>query len=414
MQEKNIDLAQEDDDLDQSFEINNENEGDEEIQLLEEKITEEQLKLDYTIQSPQQRTKLVKKIVESLPPQRLTNRYCEILADYIIFAMTKEEKREKKINTQNRLVTINKRETSLQGLTSKFQNGEDGVYNMIIQNDKNIIFTPKIKITEEDIATIPALKQLRDAIAIVEQEEKKAKGKRKYLLKKQLIQMRQDQYVIKNSYKQPIYCLNVIKSFNSIRFDDKITVQKDGNIKDESLVSFMNPKHVSALLCNYLKLKESCYGRFHTDSYYLMEDFDVLIKKTLKEKYPLYYSLLIHKIQGRQNIEIQALLQKQHGIKHSVEYISSLWRNKIPKLIAEEAKKEYLEWYFSIKEYGKWKKCSRCGEIKLAHNYFFSKNNSSKDGFYSICKCCRNKKTKEQNKGPKIIKRIPYAARAEK
>jgi hypothetical protein len=43
-------------------------------------------------------------------------------------------------------------------------------------------------------------------------------------------------------------------------------------------------------------------------------------------------------------------------------------------------------------EYGKWKKCSRCGQIKLANNRFFSKNSTSKDGFYSICKCCRNKK----------------------
>ena len=41
---------------------------------------------------------------------------------------------------------------------------------------------------------------------------------------------------------------------------------------------------------------------------------------------------------------------------------------------------------------GKWKKCSRCGQIKLAHNNFFSKNKTSKDHFYSICKCCRNKK----------------------
>ena len=365
-----------------------------------------QLKLDYTIESPQERTKLVEKIVDSLPPQKLTHRYLEILANYIIFAMSKEQKKEKKINTQNRMITINRRETSFQGLVNKFENGEDGVYNIIIENDKNVIFTPKIKITQEDIATIPGLKELREAIQQIQQAQSRATGRRRYLLKKQLIQMRQDQYVIKNSYIQPIYCLNAVKNFNSIVFNEQITIDQNGIIQDGSLLSFMNPKHISALLCNYSKLKEDCYGKFYTDGYFLMESLDSLIDQTLKEKYPLYYSLLIYKIDGKSNLEIQKLLEEQHQIKHSVEYISSLWRNKIPKLIADFAQKQYLEWYYTTQERGKWKKCSRCGQIKLAHNKFFSRNSSSKDGFYSICKKCRN--TKKPRIGPRIVKRIPY------
>jgi hypothetical protein len=43
-------------------------------------------------------------------------------------------------------------------------------------------------------------------------------------------------------------------------------------------------------------------------------------------------------------------------------------------------------------EKGTYKKCSRCGQIKLANNKYFSINKTSKDGFYSICKCCRNSK----------------------
>ena len=59
-----------------------------------------------------------------------------MLADYLILCMEKQEKKEKSILTENRLVTINKRETSFEGLVSQFENGEDGVYS-IMTEDKN-------------------------------------------------------------------------------------------------------------------------------------------------------------------------------------------------------------------------------------------------------------------------------------
>ena len=370
-------------------------------------MQESNLKLDYTIQSPQQRAELVKRIVQATPADKLTNRYLQILANYMIFAMTKQEKKDKKINTDNRMVTINKRETSFEGLVSKFENGEDGIYNLIT-NDKNIILTPKISITQQDIDDIPALAELRQQIEKLQHRMKKARGKKRYLLQKQLIQMRQDQYVIKMSYKQPVTCLNATKSFHNMVFDDKIEI-KDNEIKDSSLFSFTNVKHVSALLCNYARLKQACYGSFHTDGFYLIYDLENLIDKSLKDKYPLYFKILVYKIDGKQNVEIQSLIEEEFDTRYSIQHISFLWRNKIPKLITEQAQNDYLQWYFTQKEKGKWKRCTRCNEIKLAHNAFFSKNNSSKDGFYSICKDCRNKKYHEnKNKKILIIKRIPY------
>ena len=378
-------------------ELDEEYEGDsiQDNESIEDKIyeenIEEHLKLDYKLESPVERTELVRKIIEQTPPQQLTNRYLEILSDYIIFAMDKQERKNKKILTDNRMVTVNKRELSFQGLVGKLENGEDGIYNMIA-NDKNIIFTPKISITPKDIAEIPELKELRDAIDVVEKQMKAATGKRKFLLKKQLIEMRQDQYVIKNAYKKPIYCLNGIKSFAKLDLSENITINEKGEVSSDGIINLFDPKHISVLLCNYSKIKEDVWDRFSSDSYYLMQDLDTVIDRALKDKYPLYYDLVIYKIDGKQNIEIQQLLQEKHGIKHSVEYISSLWRNKIPKLIAEQAQEDYLLWYYTIKEKGKWKRCSRCGQVKLAHNRFFSKNKTSKDGFYSICKACRNKK----------------------
>jgi hypothetical protein len=75
------------------------------------------------------------------------------------------------------MVTINKRETSYEGLVSKLENGEDGIYNFMTGGDKNILLVPKIEITEDDIKTVPGLKELREEIKKIEIKQKKAKGR---------------------------------------------------------------------------------------------------------------------------------------------------------------------------------------------------------------------------------------------
>lgn len=122
-----------------------------------------------------------------------------------------------------------------------------------------------------------------------------------------------------------------------------------------------------------------------------MQDFDAVCGTALAD-YPIYEKIVECKIDGMQNVEIKETLDKEFGETHSVEYISSLWRNKIPKIIASQAEDEWLNNYYLNVEYGRYKKCSKCGQIKLAHNKYFSKNRTSKDSFYSICKQCRNKK----------------------
>ena len=354
----------------------------------------EYIKMDYKLKTAEERVEKVKEIIANTPSERLTQKYLEKLSDYIVIPIERQERKENHIITDNHNITVTKREMSFEGLVGRLENGEDGIYNMIA-NDKNIIFQPKVSITPQDLEEMPELKKLHEAILKVEEQLKTARGKTAYKLRKQLIEMRKDQYVIKGSYKKPIYSMNLIKSASKIDLSEKVKEDKDnGTVSSNGLINFFNEKHISALLCNYSKLKEDSWDKFNNDMKWMMMDLDVLVDNALKEKYPLYYDIVIYKIDGKQNAEIQQLLYEKHGIKHSVEYISCLWRNKIPKLIAEQAQKDWLIWHYTFADYGKWKRCSRCGQIKLAHNYFFSKNKTSRDGYYSICKECRNKKNK--------------------
>ena len=356
----------------------------------------EPIKLDYSLKSVEERKELVNRILAEAPSSQLTNKYIEILGDYILdAAITKEDRKAKYITTDNRQVTIDKRETSYEDLVSKFENGEDGVYNLI-NNDKNMYLTPKVEITEEDIAEVPGLAELRERVEQIEQQAKAATGKNKYLLKKQAIEMRQEQYLLKEMYRQPHKARFASHTGgNAIEISDEVHFDENGEPVSNAVVTFFKPEHICAILCNYELLSTRLAHKYSSDFHYMMRDFDKLMAEGLAP-YPAYLTLAQAKINGMSNPDIQKLLVEKHGLHHTPEYISSLWRNKIPKILSEKAKEDYLIWHYTEVERGTWKRCTRCGEVKLAHNRFFSKNNTSKDGFYSICKCCRNSKNKEK------------------
>ena len=200
------------------------------------------LKLDYSIEKAEDRVAYVKKLLKNYPEDFLSNKYLEILSNYIVFAADKEEKKKKKIITDNRAVTITKREVSYQALAEKFQQGEDGLYT-IIANDKNIIFKPRVCITEKDYQEIPELQTLRDSIKVIEELEKKATGQKKFILKKQLIEMHREAYMIKDLFRKTIYFVNVTKSFNDFKYDEEITITPDYQVKSNGLISLFNKDH---------------------------------------------------------------------------------------------------------------------------------------------------------------------------
>lgn len=303
--------------------------------------------------------------------------------------MEKQEKKQKQILTTNRMTTVNKRETSFEGLVNTLENGEDGIYNLVNEN-KNTLLQPKISITKEELETIPYLKQLRETINAWEQAAKRASGRSAFIIKKALIEMRKDQYIIKQAYQCPVVPCKLTRSAKvSPLFEDTSTL--DGAKIKIGGISLMDYKIISAVLCNYSRLKEDSWDEFNGDTWYFMQDFDALAEKSLAET-PVYARIVELKIDGKQNSEIQQILKDEFDQSYSAEYISALWRNKIPRIIAEQAKEDFLMWEYTHREGYPMKTCTKCGETKPANSQFFSRNTTSQDNWYSICKKCRKKK----------------------
>ena len=94
------------------------------------------IKLDYSLETPEERNELVQRILSEPQEKPFSAAYLDVLADYLILCMEKQERKERNILTENRMATVNKRETSYEGLVSQFENGEDGIYG-IMTEDKN-------------------------------------------------------------------------------------------------------------------------------------------------------------------------------------------------------------------------------------------------------------------------------------
>ena len=125
---------------------------------------------------------------------------------------------------------------------------------------------------------------------------KVTEGRDVFIIKKTIIELRKDQYVIKNAYRRPIIFTRLTRSSHSIPLDSDFSFDAEGNVIPEG-VSLLNPKVVSGVLCNYSRLKEDSWGKFDSDTWCLMEDFDRLADEALKD-YPVYERIVEYKVDG--------------------------------------------------------------------------------------------------------------------
>lgn len=361
------------------------------------------MKLDYKLKSVEDRKRNVEEALAEFKDEPPTPQQLKYMADYLLFvADSKKTNPEARratngMITKNRAVTINKREVSFEETVANLQNGEDGIYAMIV-NDKNRLMDNRAPITQEDANNIPGVRENLEVIENLKKQLDKASGKKKYSIKSQIISKYQELYTLKASYLGFTNRSRIRSQLTSMalaEIPEYITMDENGIPHSTGFISLMRPEHVSFLLKYYSALKQDSYYELNSDMHWLLIDLENAATKALLPKYEVLYDLLVMEVDGLTGAEIIREMEARYGIVHSEQYFSTLWCKKIPKLIAEQVQKDYVMWYYTKvhPEEAKWKICRTCGKAKLAHPFWFHKN-TSKDGYYSKCRECRSRKNK--------------------
>ena len=352
-------------------------------------------KLDFTLTTAEERIKYIQSLLSNpnviFSPAQLT-----YFADYILG--NQEDKAAKKarsrgIITNNRRATVEKREISFQGYVDLCsEQNKDEIYNHMI-NDRNLILSPRLQITEADVREIPGMAALKDAIAATKVKLENPDSPNRGRLLIQLIQLRKDQYILKEAYRKPLRFQRVSKSFSVVDLPQELSIGQDHSVTLERGFSLCDKSCVSIILQNYAHLRDLTEYQITSSAYYLLREFEDLVQKYVRQPYPQLYDLLVLKVDGLLGKTIADVLNDKYGVKTFTDSsISRAWRQKLPQIIAAGAQQEYLSWYYLNVQRGQYRTCRRCGQTKLASPRYFQRNSSnSADGFYSICKKCKNK-----------------------
>ena len=237
--------------------------------------------------------------------------------------------------------------------------------------EKNYKKEIKDVVTEEDVKKYPVVKDYTDAYNNILKEYKELgkkqfltqeENKRKYMLKKNLKSLKMDSIDSKVAFARPIKWKQPLK---------------DNGCPNWDYLDLMDREHIKCLL------QVSMNEDLQNDLSCIRTDLENLIKRTKftdrqKEVLDLWMKdLPISKDKYRGGKGIAEMLEL------SQPRVTKILNDTIDCIINTYIE-ELEDWYYLNINKGKYKKCSKCGEIKLVQR--FAKN--GKKGYKSRCKEC--------------------------
>ena len=368
------------------------------------------MKLDYNLKTPEERIEYVNKLIDANSRTSRTSKrskpsasQLELMSNYILFVgeniTVRQREEEYPVVTKNREVTLNHRETSLEGTIDRLPGGEDSLWTVTSSSEYPLGVKEPLDLSK--ISEIPGGEAKLKVIHDLESQMAKATGFRRFKLKKAIIETWQDIYSTRISmnaaagYATTPKLSPTLKTAGRIELPEHRWVTANGIPKSDSDFSLFEPTIVLLLLRHYFNLKSEVRNDLHCDMHYYLWELEIVARKALAE-HPILLDLCRLEMLGYTGAEIVDYMETYHNIVHSEQYFSTLWTKKIPKLISEEAKKNFIIYYWR-KNGLPFKTCSCCKKTLPANPFFFHRNTNS-DGFYSKCKKCRKNNLKSQSK----------------
>ena len=395
--------------------------------------------LDFNLVTSSER----RDFIRSKDLSKLTPKEIELCSNYILYG--KDEDKDltsivdrKEVQIKTKFQSYSKTEpVSLDALL------ESPTFNeSLLRRTSTVYKKVKPKIDREKVKDIPGMKELWAEIDRVQriidintgkvempEDYQPLSQKTIYYLKHNLIEMRRDQYLLKDSalptlpppqnkatyYRSiqdtqmnyPVYPRGIMRCKNDIDFceprSNKGKEVKVKNIEEEILqrqinnkpyFNFLDKNHIYQLILNYWEIKAAIENIPDSPLHGLLWTLDFYIEKANLSEQQL---LIVRDKKFRlPNKEISKNLEKELNITHQENYISTIW-NKITGLIADAAELNYDEWI--NRNYDKsWKVCNCCHKELLRDPRNFVKKSKSTDGLTGRCKRC-DKEIRQKKKG---------------
>ena len=158
---------------------------------------------------------------------------------------------------------------------------------------------------------------------------------------------------------------------------------------------FFELEHLYNLALQYYDLEDSANREtVSQQTLYFINTFDYYI--SIAELSEVQREILDLKIKGVQNQQIAAVVNPKYGKSYTVNYISTIFRQKIlPQII--EAARYHLRICENLFFPEEFKECNTCRRLLLKDSYNFVRKSRAKDGFTNRCKCC-DKADRERKK----------------